>query len=158
LNTSTFETVAELALSLVGFSGIILAVRPRVHANRIDRTRLVDLLVAGFGVTFASFLPALLNSFLDEGAAWRLASVALGAWFAFGIVSALWRMGGRLPLPNSVGSLIGTGFAGALMVVASGRWVDHAYGVYFAALLWALCVAALEFALLLLAGQDDATV
>ena len=159
MSTSAFETIAALAVSIVGFTGIVLALRPRVHADRIDRARLVDLLVAGFGVAFASFLPALLNALLpNEDAAWRLASGVLGAWFTFGILSAFWRMGGlgRMPAPNVVGSLIGMGFAVILMVVASGHWIDHAYGVYFAALLWGLLVAAMEFAILLLAGQDEA--
>lgn len=121
LNTSTFEMIPELALVLIGFSGIVLALHPRAHATPFDRVRLVDLLVAGFGVVFASFLPALFDSLLvDEAVAWRLASLAVGAWYAFGILSAAWRFRGRVPAPNAVGSVIGTGFAVALLVVASG--------------------------------------
>lgn len=140
-------------MSLVGFSGIVLALRPQAHANPIDRTRLVDLLVAGFSVVFASFLPALLDSLpFDEAAAWRLASFTFAMWYAFGILNGLWRLRGHVPAPNAVGAVIGTCFTVTLLVVASGAWLDHAYSVYLAALLWGLLIAAMEFALLLLAG------
>jgi len=156
VNTSSFETIAELALGIVGFSGIVLALRPRVHANPIERVRLVDLLVAGFGVVFMSFLPVLFDTLpFDQATAWRLASFAVAAWFAVGILTAVWRLRGRVPAPNVIGSLIGLGLSAALLGVSAGAWLDHAYSIYLAALLWGLFVAAMEFALLLLAGLDD---
>ncbi len=158
MDTSTFETVAEIAVGLVGFSGIVLALRPRVDANPIDRARFVDLLVAGFGVVFLSFLPGLLDSlFSDSATAWRFASAAQAAWFALAILSAVRRFEGPVPVINAVGVVIGAAFAVALAIVASGPWVHYAYSVYFAALLWGLFVAAMEFSLLLLAGQEDAS-
>ncbi len=155
-----FSTIAEIAVALVGFSGIVLAIGSGGHGSEdIDRARLADLLIAGFGVVFLALLPTFFVLFLQQELTWRVVSGIFAAWFLLGIASFWIRMKAdfvRAPA-NAFGSVIGAGFIIGLLGVCFGIWIEIAHAIYFAALLWGLFVAAMEFTLLLLGLQKRDT-
>ena len=69
------SVLAEIAIALAGFSGIVVAVQSRDHAHPWDTYRLVVLLVTGFSMLIQALLPSAIHSFGVSGPSlWRLSS------------------------------------------------------------------------------------
>ena len=73
------QTIGEVGIGLVGFSGLILALRKRVGPlSEIHKYRLQVLFSLSFGAIFLSFLPELLFTFgVRIALVWKLASMFL---------------------------------------------------------------------------------
>ena len=72
---SEFETLAQIAVGLAGFTGIITTLQDQGGKGNpaMRKARLGDLLLASLGVVFFALLPALFLGFAaDEQLAWRL--------------------------------------------------------------------------------------
>jgi hypothetical protein len=80
-------TLAEVAIAIAGFSGIVVAVnRSNQPWSRVDKSRLTMLLQISFGCVFWSFLPILFHlAHVPEASIWFWSS---GLWliFIFGTV------------------------------------------------------------------------
>ena len=73
------QTIGEVGIGLVGFSGLILALRKSVGPlTEIHKYRLQVLFSLSFGAIFLSFLPELLFTFgVRNDLVWYLASICL---------------------------------------------------------------------------------
>jgi hypothetical protein len=156
---STFETIAQIAIGIVGFSGIVLAVRaPVIHElSAIGQARLTDLFMAGFGALFFSFAPLWFYSLTGSSElSWRLAHFCLSAHYAVSLFVLLWRIRHVLMevLTNLLFVPVGATFAAVMMLVAFGYLSSFAFSIYFLALLFLLFCAALEFVLLVWSRSD----
>jgi hypothetical protein len=157
--TDTFHSIAGIAVAFAGFTGIVLAVRKSVEARAaaIERSRLLDLLLASLGAIFFAYLPEVVSAFgVDESAGWRACALAFVVYHTADVAVAA-KIGGHVVLTRSDWILVPTG---ALVMVAQwatglGFFVEYVQAVYFVALLWLLFVAAYQFAQLLMA-QDRA--
>jgi hypothetical protein len=83
------QTIGEIGIGLVGFSGLILALRKSVGPlTEIHKYRLQILLSLSFGAIFLSFLPELLFTFgVSTSALWKLSSASLSL---YSLVFLLW--------------------------------------------------------------------
>ena len=160
-SADTFHSIASIAVAFAGFTGIVLAVRGAVDARAaaIERSRLLDLLLASFGAIFFAYLPEMVSAFgVDEAVVWRASSLLFVVYHTVEVFMAA-RIGGRVILTPSDWILMPTGGAVMLAQWATGVGFFGAYvqAVYFVALVWFLFVAAYQFAHLLMAydrGSD----
>ncbi len=77
---SAVLTIAELALTLAGFAGVVVAFSQRDGLVAIDRWRFAGVLFLGVGTATIAFVPSLLLQFGVEGStSWRYSSVVLFA-------------------------------------------------------------------------------
>ena len=79
---STLEVLAEIAIAIAGFSGVIAALTIRTSQwSELDKIRLRMLLQASFATVFFSLLPlVLLSTTLLDPAVWVIAS---SAWLIY---------------------------------------------------------------------------
>jgi hypothetical protein len=154
-NVDTFHSIAGIAVAFAGFTGIVLAVRRAVDARAaaVERSRLLDLLLASLGAIFFAYLPEVVAAFgVDEAIGWRACALSFVAYHTAEVVVAA-KIGGHLVLTRSDWILVPTG---GLVMVAQwstgfGFFGHYVQAVYFVALLWLLFVAAYQFAHLLMA-------
>ena len=73
------QTIGEVGIGLVGFSGLILALRKSVGPlTEVHKYRLQVLFSLSFGAIFLSFLPELLFTFgVRHDLVWKLASISV---------------------------------------------------------------------------------
>ena len=76
------QTIGEVGIGLVGFSGLILALRKSVGPlDEVHKYRLKVLFWLSFGAIFLSFLPELLFTFgVRNELVWKLASICLSLY------------------------------------------------------------------------------
>jgi hypothetical protein len=154
-STDTFHSIAGIAVAFAGFTGIVLAVRRAVDARTaaVERSRLLDLLLASLGAIFFAYLPEVVAAFgVDEVIGWRACALTFVVYHTAEVVVAA-KIGGHLVLTPSDWILVP---GGALVMIAQwstgiGFFGAYVQSVYFVALLWLLFVAAYQFAQLLLA-------
>ena len=81
-------TLAELAIGLAGFSGVVVAFAHRGQLTAIDRWRFAALLSLSMGAVVVAFVPSLLHLSGIVGASlWRASSIAfLVVAVPFGVV------------------------------------------------------------------------
>lgn len=156
-------TIAELALGLAGFSGVILVfggLPDRMHP--LDSIRVRLLLSMSLGAMVLALLPFGMQLFsLGETSIWRLACGALGAYGLF--MGAVFLHDLRRMTEASRWQLFGSGAQGArVWAIAVGFFslavffaqVLHAAGwlsgsgtaVFFSGLLWLVAMGAYLFA------------
>ena len=84
-NLSILEVFAELAIAIVGFSGIVVALQfARLSSDPLTRIRLSVLFGYGFGGILWSILPRiLLATDIDEVSIWRFSSLGFVAMMVF---------------------------------------------------------------------------
>ena len=82
------QTIGEVGIGLVGFSGLILALRKSVGPlNEVHKYRLQVLFSLSFGAIFLSFLPELLFTFeVKDDLVWKLASTGVLLYSLFFLV------------------------------------------------------------------------
>jgi hypothetical protein len=158
-----YQTLAQVAVTLVGFSGIVAIFSDRLNfaKDSENRMRLIDLLLAGFGTVFLSFLPYLLISLeLGPPGLWRLSNLVIAGWFAFSLL--LIRRVAKAPF-NSLSypiatvafAIIGTILIIALVISALGVIESSASALNFFALIFLLSVATMQFCILLIKGLSN---
>lgn len=83
------QTIGEVGIGLVGFSGLILALRKSAGPlTEIHKYRLQVLFSLSFGAIFLSFLPELLFTFgVRNELVWKLASICL---LLYSLVFLVW--------------------------------------------------------------------
>ena len=155
----TLETLAQVSVTLSGFSGVVVAFRSGASSTLdtwLPRERLIFwlLLVSSLSALFFSLLPLVLAAFrLAPLVVWRSTSLALAGFLAAS-VSAAWRSNRRLSAtghPSVIPHVWAVG--GPLMVVvatlqlanALGAFRGRAFGVYLLGPLLLLGMACLMF-------------
>jgi hypothetical protein len=147
----TLVLVAELAVAVAGFSGVIVAVENRSVASWPDLQRFnlrVLLQVSALAIFFSIF-PLILERVIPQPASWRW------ALWVYGIVHLVDVASFMLRSPAGVGALhsflqrVGLLVALSSLLVAGLGSLLFAEVFYLGALVWHLGVAAMGFALLL---------
>jgi hypothetical protein len=166
-STDVLSLLAELAIAIAGFSGIV-AVFGRRSAGKwtpADRARLVGLLTLSLTAALFSVLPLVLLSVpVSDEACWRVLGLLLAASLVHSTTNVL-RLVSRTraaPISERESSLAmlwffiaGNGVAVIALLVNSLAW-----GVawpYLAAILWELAQAAVLFARLIVVPLSDST-
>ncbi len=78
-----FRTLAEIAIALAGFTGIVVALNGRSPDGRspIGSARLRALLLESLGVVFFAFMPSLVDSALQNTAlTWRISQLGFALY------------------------------------------------------------------------------
>jgi hypothetical protein len=156
----SFHSIAGIAVAFAGFTGIVLAVRRSVDARAaaVQRSRLLDLLLASLGAIFFAYLPEAVAAFgVDGTLSWRACALTFVVYHTAEVLVAA-KIGGHVVLTRSDWILVPTG---ALVMLAQwatvfGFFEPYVQAVYFVALLWLLFVAAYQFAHLLMAHDGVA--
>jgi hypothetical protein len=74
------STLAEIAITLAGFSGLIAAFRSREAWDATEKVRLLNILVLCFAVVLCATLPTFLaNYFEDAELPWRISCFVYGS-------------------------------------------------------------------------------
>jgi hypothetical protein len=71
-----FQTIAEIAVTLIGFVGIFLAFS--AERARASKPELIDFLQSAIGATVFAFLPLILSGVVGEPTLWRIACGLFG--------------------------------------------------------------------------------
>lgn len=88
-NQELLQTIAEIAVALVGFSGIVVTLGHRNASKPLDVSRLLIMLRAGFSAMFLSLLPIVLNLFIAPNWLWRVSITVLGLIMLSNVTAAL---------------------------------------------------------------------
>ncbi|MBM3358647.1 MAG: hypothetical protein FJY54_13090 [Betaproteobacteria bacterium] len=92
MDTNGLEVIAQIALGLAGFSGVMIALaRPSGGFDPVESFRLRALIYASFGAMFLAIIP-----FAVFGGPWSEAT----SWRVLGAVMAVYTGAGLLDLPR----------------------------------------------------------
>jgi hypothetical protein len=156
--SSEMQTLAEIAIAMAGFAGIITALQARTfYQSSVIFARLRELLLTSIGVVFFAFIPTLLEGLLP-GSRWALQ----GPQFLFAVyhVSLMYLFFSTAGFDEpSVWEWVAFPFAVAVVLVqfatGLGFFSDYLAEAYFLALLWLLLIAAQNFISLLLRQRES---
>ena len=130
------QTVAEIAITLIGFVGMFIALRSERAST--SRAELTDFLQSAIGAVVFAFLPLILNGILQEQALWR---VSCGLFGVFHL--SIWVLSTRAHLSVRRFSGAEWSFAGvSLLVIAlklavgAGFFVGYGFQIYLLGLVW----------------------
>ena len=160
-----YQVLAQIAATLVGFSGIVAVFSDRLNFSRDseNRMRLMDLLLAGFGTVFLSFLPYFLGSLqMEQTDLWRLSNLIVAAWFAFSLI-LLRRIAKApfsslsYPIATVAFAVVGIVLIIALLVSTFGVIDPVASTLNFFALIFLLSVASMQFCILLIKALSSSS-
>ncbi len=158
--TDALLTIAELALGLTGFTGVVAAFRTRSGPwLPADAFRVFSLLSVSLGVLFLALIPLSLAYFpLSDEVSWRISSGLMTLFTVPGalvIISRIRRLDARskqvLSRPTIAFIVFGSALnALAQLLNAAGVFPNTSFAIYFAGLVWLLFYSGLQFARLLL--------
>ncbi len=162
--------IAELALGIAGFSGVIVALSSRPGEwSRVDRLRLATLLATGLGALFlVLFAMMLIMLQVDIDLVWRISSLLMalhGLVIMITIVPGAWsitRDTSGMKAPYSVAVFIPTVILAGLNILAQsvnavGILTIDRFGIFFAGLVILLLNSGTQFVrlLFLARGTDE---
>jgi hypothetical protein len=159
----TLEAIAELAVGVLGFSGIVAALGQRASGEwtALDRRRFFAMVFVGAAVILLSLLPfPLYHAGLRAGSLWGWASAgggALALFFPFALLhvspsmstGAMWRDRGVSNLALVLSQLGVFGAPLLLWINASGILFERTFAPYLVSVLVLFCVALMLFVRLL---------
>lgn len=162
--SEVLTTIAQLALGLAGFSGVVIALdHEPTQISRVGAFRLNVLLLTSGGAMFLAIAPLGLQHFgLSEAEIWKLASI-LQAIFALGFLLWFWpaTLATRKIAPEIFHTTVMmTYFGGNLLnlvlqiIAALGLVENQAIGIYLLGLMWLLFNSFLQFRRMLLVHQS----
>jgi hypothetical protein len=156
------STIAEVAVTLAGFSGVIFALGNREGGklSAKEESGLTHMLLTSFGpVLISLFALLLLKSSLEDDQAWRISCGAAGIFCFTGSTIAMFdELKGRHSLPKIIAwaAPIGAQLLGAAnLAVAFGYQVEMASVILESALIYMLWISITYFISLL--KQEQAT-
>jgi hypothetical protein len=158
---------AGVGATFAGFSGVVAVFGRRAHGEWLpeDLFRLRNLMFMSLGVCLLAFAPLVLATWhLGQPRTWALASLLLGVG---SLVYLLYARPASLRLRRERPDLMPT-WASAIFIVAlsvaailqflniAGLFFDRGAGPYLAGLLALLCIAAMQFAFLVIRPLNPA--
>ena len=154
------RTLAEIAVALAGFTGIVVALERRSAPSHsgTNRARLRELLLSSLGVAFFAFMPTLLSGFSgDDRWAYRVSQVPFAAYHVL-LMVLFFRSATIIQLAMTEWLTLPLGLGTILLQLATalGFFSNQLYVVYFLGLLWLLFIACINFVVLLLPDEDAA--
>ena len=151
----TLTSIVEFSIALAGFSGIVVALGKQAGRwDPADRFRMLNILIIAFGAAFMAYVPmGLAHAGLSGSLLWRLSSGMLASFLTIILVFAILRMRSqpaeirRLLNPTLRRLLVGGTAFVVLTQLANivGLGFQPCFVLYFAALVWLLIAAALQF-------------
>lgn len=158
-NADILTTIAEVAIALTGFTGVVAVFgrRSRGAWTPHELLQLRALVETSLTAFFVSFVPALLAMVVDsESHVWRSANVVLGLAHAANLAAFSLRM--RMA-PSTAGQVtlatVGVVFIATHLLVGVGL-VGYAEPIFVLGLLQQIFVAVHNFVLLLLPTKEQA--
>lgn len=153
MDFESFRTVAEIAVGLTGFVGIMVVLQRRMGGY--PRILLLTFLQLTLGAAFFALLPDFLSDLLEPEAMWRVATGAFGLYHLAIFVQHQWK---RRPVwtygpVQALVTLASIPVIGLKLVVGLGLLLSYAYSIHFLGLLWLLGTACYGFVLILF--SDD---
>ena len=151
------RTLAEIAVSLAGFTGIVVALESRSAKGHAlaNRARLRELLLASLGVVFFAFVPTLLaGAGGDDRWAYRGSLLAFAGYEVLLVALFVRSTGRQVALAEWLTAPAGMGVLLLQLATVAGLFPDHIHRVYFLSLLWLLLIACINFVVLLLHAED----
>ena len=135
---SEFLTIAEIAITLAGFTGIMIALfgQSEVPITAQERAKVSDLLFGSIGAVIFAFVPKLLAAFVsDLEIAWRVAQFFFGIYH-IAIIAVAIKIGGSIATNRFEKFVypIVLVMVGAQFATAFGFWPGHIESVYFLSL------------------------
>jgi hypothetical protein len=149
-SSAVIITIAQLALALAGFSGIIVSLNPIPIREWDSLSRLnfrVLLQVAGVA-TFFAILPFPIHNLVDTDLAWKISLLLYGAYHIFDVSSFILKFPKEvLPINRRMSylGLIIAIFQILIGVVGNPNWIESMYVI---ALIWHLSVSFFGFVML----------
>ncbi len=148
--TDAFTTLAEIAATLAGFTGIIVVLRPNT-ASEEQTTRVLHVLIICFMIIIGALLPFALSAFgLSDGNVWRYSCCLLGATLLafnlWGIVS--FKKGLLTPTFPKImfgNMLLAAIVSFCLIASAIGVFIEASPAILLAALIYLLIFASHAF-------------
>ena len=158
-------TIAQAALGIAGFSGVMSAFMKRPgKLTGVETYRVAVLLGVSFGAMFLAFLPLVLDALGSAGPLlWAQASAVMAA-FSLVMLSvfllASWRISRQAPEIFNWWVMGGTALGHLANIVLQLVSATHAsdlagHGVYVVGLVWYLFHAALQFSRMLFIQPAD---
>ena len=148
-NQEILHIIAELAVAIVGFSGIVAALGRKRTWNAVEIRNLATMLRAGFSAMFLSLLPIGINLLGQPDFVWRISLTILATVMFTNLAIYIVRsrnakqtISQKLMFPMGAVVLLASTL-GAIGVIGP------ASSVYIMALLWMLIVSSHNFVLLL---------
>ena len=145
-------TIAEVAVTLAGFSGVVFALGNRARGTLTSREEsgLTHMLLTSFGPALIALISlAILKSGIDEIDAWRMCCAIAGVYCFTGSTKAMIdEVKGRHSLPKFIAWIapVGSQLIGAAnLVVALGYQVHIASTVLEVALIYLLWISVSYF-------------
>lgn len=147
------QTLAEVGITLAGFTGIVAVLGRRGHGEweAHEWLRLAMLLTFSFGSVFFAFLPFLLDAYhVEERRIWAIASGALAIFVVVVYVVIVVRVVAlgdlvRAEFPRWAGAAVGVASVIVLAVLVSNALGAREFAPYFTGMLWLLVAAAAQF-------------
>jgi hypothetical protein len=146
----TFETVAQIAITLTGFTGVVVAFgRGELREWSPEETFFLQALLSwSLGTMFLALVPSGLSALSALHEPWRAAH-GLFALFHGGVFLWWYRAAQRIGLPTTAGSIaaiaVGAVILAGEILVALGLLGGVAATLYLVALLWFLLLGAIMF-------------
>jgi len=122
--TDTLHTIAQIAITIIGFSGIVIVFGERAVSEWTgeERLRIYALITPTLTALFCSFVPILISAFsLSSDAVWRSSNAVLGlAHFANLAVFMANRNAAKMTLGQKLNGSIGAATILAHFLAAAG--------------------------------------
>jgi len=154
--TEITPTLAELAVSLAGFSAVIVALRPQPIASwsAFDRFNFRMLLQVAALTIFFSIFPFGTLTLLDDPLAWQAAALAYGFVHLADLASFVLNMPPAARRLNRIATRIGFVIAIAQIALAFLGTTSAIQTMYLATLVWHLGISCLGFVSLVYFAED----
>jgi hypothetical protein len=79
-------TIAEIAIGIAGFSGVVVAFVQRGSLPQADRLRFLAVFATAFSALLLAFVPSVLSySGVRDAVVWRLSSLIMVLWSVLGL-------------------------------------------------------------------------
>ena len=153
MNFDSYRTIADIAVALTGFIGIILVLKHRDKS--FSRLGLSTIFGTSLGAMTFSFVPDFLGNFLGSDTTWRVSCGSFGLYHLFLIINHQARqrsIRSNTPIQLAI-TLLSFPVVGLKLAVGLGFLLPYAYDIYYLGLLWLIGVTAYLFAMILF---DDA--
>jgi hypothetical protein len=163
LDINGLEVIAQIALGLAGFAGVMIALaHPSGGFNPVERFRLRALIYASFGAMFLAIIPfAVFGGPWSEATSWRVLGVVMAAYTGAGLLD-LPRRAFRLrrvdpeqfPLPLVVVQLGAHVVTFLLALAVLFRLTEYRANAYVMALMLMLLHGAIAFVRVLICRRN----
>ena len=160
------ETIAEIAVTIVGFTGVVFAIGQYSNAGitSTQRMGIIHLLIPASLSLFLALLPLVLLFVIEESPKfWRSLNLLIGVIHVIGIIDATRRIYRGQALDPVQLQIVLVVIAYLLIltnfVIAIGYLHSLAVAIYIGSICWLLFISVLQFVLLILdnhKGDGDA--